>query len=82
MTQPPFREVVQYEQKLFADQREDGIAQGEDTTNGGTQRKRYERIDAKPQEEQPHAPTGNRFRQRHITLSFELKMLAGLPSYL
>ena len=79
MTQPPEWEVVCYGQVLFTDQCEDGIAQSEDAADDGSHGKRHEGVDTRPQEEQPHAPTRNRFRQRHFTLSFEVLELAELP---
>lgn len=55
---------------LFTEQCKDGVSQGEDARDDAEQWKCHKSTNADPEEVQPHAPTRNRLRQRHFTLSF------------
>lgn len=70
MTQPRHSAGLCILAILPAEQGEDGVAEGEYAADSGAHGQSHERGDARPKEEQPHAPTGNRFRQIHFTRSF------------
>ncbi len=65
---------------LSAKEREDGVTKSENAANGGRHWKRDKSAKTNPQKIQPHAPTGNCFRKRHLTLSLKVEnLLAELP---